>query len=66
MGQCCSSSKDDDFAAPTLESDEERHTGAAEMIGRAVGGRTRLLGRLATRIRQPALSLYGSNEAHVR
>ena len=34
--------------------------------GWSAGGRTRLLGRRATRIVHPTLSLYGSNEAHVR
>ena len=37
-----------------------------EAIDWVAGGRTRLLGRRATRIVQPTLSLYGSNDAHVR
>ena len=39
---------------------------AADETERPVGGRTRLLGRRATRTVQPTLSLYGSKEAHVR
>ena len=50
-------------SAGACSSDSGTCSGAT---GRSAGGRTRLLGRRETRIMHPMLSLYGSNDAHVR